>query len=159
VSKRFVGLFVACAAVAMIVGGCGGSDDNTDSTDSAELTKAQFLKQGNAICAKANEEVGKEFEEFAKENKLSEGKEPTEELLAEAVEEILLPSVTQQVEEIRELGVPAGEEKQVDKILTAAEEGIEEAEDEPASAAAQTGGPFDDADKLATAYGLKRCGE
>lgn len=156
-NKLYVGIVAACAALAMIVGGCGGGDEET-SAAGAELSKAEFLKQGNAICAKGNKEVSKGYEAFAKERNL-QNQEPTEELLAEAVEAVLLPSVTRQVEELRELGAPAGDEKQVDKILTAAEKAIEETEEKPAPAGVTTGGPFAEAKELAAAYGLKRCGE
>ncbi|HKH64487.1 MAG TPA: hypothetical protein VKA35_03385 [Solirubrobacterales bacterium] len=161
-NKALTVALVALVALALAVAGCGGGDDSTGSTEvsvNADLTKAQFLQQANAICAKANQELDQEIEEFAKEHNLGGKKEPTKEVLAEAAEEILLPSATRQVEEIRDLGAPAGEEKAVDKILTAAEKAVEESEEDPAKAALSTGGPFTDANKLASDYGLKRCGE
>lgn len=41
----------AACALAVLMTGCGSSSGSTESTSS--LTKAQFLKQGNAICARA----------------------------------------------------------------------------------------------------------
>ena len=74
-SKALVVALVAFAAIAMIVAGCGGGGDST--TDSGSLTKAEFLKQGNAVCAKGNKEIEEGFEEFEKENGL-QNKQPTE---------------------------------------------------------------------------------
>lgn len=161
-SKPLIGLLAACAAIAMIVGGCGGGDDNTDSTagtDSTELTKAQFVKQGNAICAKANEELNQEVEKFFKESGLGEKQSPSTAELKEITEDFVTPLVGRQVEEIRELGAPAGEEEQVEKVLAAVEEGIEKSEEDPDSLIAGKNSAFGKANELAIDYGLKTCGE
>lgn len=158
-SKPFIALLAALAAISMIAAGCGGGDDSTDSTASSGLTKAEFLKQGNAICAKGEKELNEEFEKFAEEENLSENKPPTEAQLAKATEEFFLPIIKEQVEGIRGLSPPAGEEQQVDKVLTAAEEGIEKAEEDPASLANEKEDPFAKANELANEYGLTKCGE
>ncbi len=152
-SKPLVALLAAVTALAIIVAGCGGSDDSTSS-----LTKAEFLKQGNAICAEGNKEIDSEFEAFAEENNLSENKEPTEEQLTEAAEDILIPAVDKQLGELRDLGAPEGEEEEVDKLLTAVEEALEEGEEDPSVLTSQ-GSPFADVNKMARDYGLTTCGE
>jgi hypothetical protein len=162
VSKPLIGLLAACAAITMIVGGCGGGDETTDSTastDSTELTKAQFVKQGNAICAKANKELNEGAEKIFKENGLSESQRPTTAELKEVAEKFVTPIVGRQIDEIRALGTPAGEEEQVEKVLTAVEEGIEKSEKNPDSLLAGKNSAFGKANKLAKEYGLKVCGE
>jgi hypothetical protein len=160
VSKPFIALLAALAAISMIVAGCGGGgDSSTDSTASSSLTKSEFLKQGNAICAKGEKELSEKFDKFAEEENLSENKPPTEAQLAKASEEFFLPIITEQVEGIRALGPPSGEEQQVDEVLTAAEEGIEKAEEDPASLANEKEDPFAEANELANEYGLVKCGE
>jgi len=154
VSKPVLALLAAVAAIAMIAAGCGSSDD-----DSSALTKAEFVKQGNAICAKGNKEIEGEFEGFAKEHNLSGDKEPSKEVLGEAAEDIVIPSVNVQVEELRELEAPSGEEDQVDEILTAAEEALETGEEDPVALTNEDEDPFAKANKLAQDYGLARCGE
>jgi hypothetical protein len=143
----------------MIAAGCGSSDDSTDSTSSSSLTKAEFLKQGNAICAKGEKELNEEFEKFAEEENLSENKQPTKAQLTKATEEVFLPIIKEQVEGIRDLGAPSGEEEQVDEVVTAAEEALEKGEEDPASLANEKEDPFADANKLANDYGLTKCGE
>jgi len=157
VSKRFIALFAALAVLAMIVAGCGGDSDSTESTSS--LTKAEFLKQGNAICAKGEKEIEEGFEEFAKENNLPENKQPSKAQLTEAVEEVVLPAVDEQVESIRDLGLPSEGGEEADEVLKAAEEAIEKGEEDPASLANEKADPFAKANKLARDYGLTKCGE
>ena len=62
-----------------------------------------------------------------------------------------------QVEEIRELGAPEGDEEKVEAILTALEDGAAEIEDDPSQAL--EGDPLKEARELADEYGFKVCGE
>lgn len=140
----------------MIAAGCGGGDDDSTSTTAA-LTKAEFLKQGNQICAEGNKEINAGFEEFAKENNIPQNQEPTQAQKEEVAETILLPSVTKQVEGVDSLGAPSGEEEQVEEIIDAAEEALEEGEEDPASLVTEGSDPFAKANKLAGEYGLTAC--
>jgi hypothetical protein len=157
VSKPFLAILAAVAAIALIVAGCGGGDDSTTEGD-ASLTKAEFVKQADGICKEANSELTVEFQKFSKENNLPEGKEPTKEQGEELVEEVLIPNVQQQSEDIRELGAPSGDEDRVAAILDALDQGIEEAEEDPAALLDAQDDTFDKANELAADYGLKVCG-
>jgi hypothetical protein len=156
VSKRFVALLAALAALALIVAGCGGGSSSTESTSS--LSKAEFVKKGNAICAKNEKKIQKTFETFAEEHNFSEKNPPSEKELQELSGE-LLPVVRSQIDEIRALGIPQGDEKEVEAIFAAAEEGIEETEKNPSVISEPGGGPFKKANKLSRDYGLTTCGE
>jgi hypothetical protein len=68
----------------------------------------------------------------------------------------LIPSVEDQVQQISELPPPAGDEEQVQAILDAAQQGIEEGKSDPQSF--QKSDPFAEANKLAVQYGMKECG-
>lgn len=155
-SKALVLALAAFAAIAMIVAGCGGGGDST--TDSSSLTKAEFLKQGNAVCAKGNKEIEEGFEEFEQENGL-QNKQPTKAQLTEAIETVVLPAVRDQVEGIEALGAPSGEEAKVEAITDAAGEAVEEGEEDPASLSSEKADPFAEANELANEYGLVKCGE
>jgi hypothetical protein len=115
---------LAAVVAALVVAGCGSSDD-TSSTE-ASLTKAEFVKEGNAICEAGDKEINAGFEKV-----FPKGKQPSKAELAEASEDVLIPSVSKQVEEIRALGAPAGEEEAVEKFLTGAEEELEKGEEDP----------------------------
>jgi hypothetical protein len=156
VRKSLVVALAAFVAVGMIVAGCGGGGDS--SSDSSSLTKAEFLKQGNAVCAKGNKEIQEGFEEFEKENGL-QNKQPTKAQLKEAIETIVLPAVSKQVEGIEPLGAPSGEEAEVETITDAAGEAVEKGEEDPAALTSEKADPFAEANELANKYGLVKCGE
>jgi len=157
-NKGLIAVVAGVLAVALFAAGCGSSSDTTEST--ASLTKAAFLKQGNAICAAGNKEINAGFEKFFKENEFSKKKQPTQAQLEEAAEEIAIPSIRKQIDGIRALGAPSGEEEQVNEIVDTAEEALEEGEEDPAALVSEENGNlFAKANKLADAYGLTACGE
>jgi hypothetical protein len=154
VSKPFIALLAAVVAISMIVVGCGGGDD---STDSASLTKAQFVKQADAICTEGDKQNEKEFEDFAKEHNLSEGKEPSKAVQEEAVQEIVVPGVRQQIEEIDDLGAPKGDEAKIEDVVTSVEEGLDELEEDP-TLLFKGKNPLEKGSTLAREYGMAKCG-
>ena len=158
--KTLMALFAALAALALIAG-CGGGSDSSSSTEAAKssLTKAEFLKQGNAICARGNKEIGEGFEEFGKEHHLSKKNQPTQAQLEEAAEEVLIPKIRHELDEIRALGAPSGEEAEVEAVLAAAEKGLAKGEENPGAMIEEGEGPFEEANELAREYGLVKCGE
>lgn len=157
-NKPLLALLAGALTIALVAAGCGGSDDsNSEST--ASLTKAEFVKEGNAICTKGNAKIESEFEAFTKDRNLSENKAPSKVVQEEAAEEILIPLISSQVEELRALGAPEGDEGEVEKILTGAEEAIEEGEEDPASLLGNGPGKFKEVNKQAREYGLTVCGE
>ena len=149
---------VVLALVAAIVAGCGGSDDSGSETTEATvtLTKAEFIRQGDAICEEANEQNETEAEEFAEDNGFTLEK-ATDEQLEEAITEVLVPSLNQQVEDIAALGAPQGDEEQVEKIVVSLEGGAGEIEDEPSLAF--EGDPLKESSRLAKDYGFEVCGQ
>lgn len=157
--NRFLALIVAVAAVALVAAGCGSSDDST--TDSGEaLTKAEFVKQGNAICKEGNDKIESEFEQLAEEKNLKENQKPPQAVLDEAAETILVPGIGKQIEELRALGNPEGDDGEVEDLLTGAEEALEEAEEDPSVLTEdEDSGPFVQVNKEAREYGLTVCGE
>jgi hypothetical protein len=155
--SKFLAVIAALVALALIVAGCGDSDDSTtDST--ASLTKAEFVKQGNAVCAAGNKELDEGFEDFAQERKLSQDKEPSKAEFEEVAEDVLIPGVSKQIQGLRALGTPEGDEGEADRLLTGAEEALEEIEADP-SLISEEGDPFADVNKEAREYGLTTCGE
>ncbi|MBA3864939.1 MAG: hypothetical protein H0X42_01105 [Solirubrobacterales bacterium] len=163
-SKRLIAMLAGVVAIAVIAAGCGSSS-SSDSTgggeesSSSSLTKAEFIKAGDAICLESNEALEGEANEFAEENGIDIGK-PTTEQQEEVVSEVVAPAIREQAEGISELGAPSGEEEEVEAIVDAVENGAEEAEEEPSSLVeAEGGGPFAEANELANAYGFKVCGE
>jgi hypothetical protein len=139
--REEIGRIVCTAlAVALLTGlslGCGGS------SEAAPLGRAQFIKQGDAICATAQAARGDQREELSGQDSDSE------------VVGILLEPIEQMTEELAGLGAPVGEEKQVDAIVSAYEEGAAKLEADPGGPDSVTA--FDKANELAEDYGLTGC--
>lgn len=156
-SKRIFASLAALAALGLIAAGCGSSSNSSTESSTSSLTKAEFLKQGNAICAKGNEEINEGFEEFVKERGLSKTKAPSKAVQEEAVEAVLIPRISKELESIRALGPP---DEEAEAALDAAEEALEQGEEDPTQFLKnESAGPFAKANKLAREYGLTKCGE
>jgi hypothetical protein len=153
-NKAFLAAIAALAALAALVAGCGGGGDTTDET--VTLTKTEFIKQGDAICKKGNDESEKEAEEFAEDNGF-ELEKASKEQLEEAVGEVLVPNLEQQIEELDALGAPEGDEDKVEAIITSLEDATGEIEDDPGIVF--EGDVLQKPSKLADEYGFKVCGE
>jgi len=156
-NRAFLSAIAVLVALAALVAGCGGGDDTTDET--VTLTKAEFIKQGDAICKQGNKEIEEGFEEFAEENDVPKNQEPSKDQGVEIVETVILPNVQQQADEIRELGAPEGDEEQVDELVTSLEDAVAEGEDDPEILFNDDTDPFAKVNQQATAYGFKVCGE
>ncbi len=134
-------LFLGSALV-----GCGDNDD------SSPLTKAEFVKQGNLICQKWEQEREEEYEKALQS---SEGKKPTPQTQEKAAVDVLQRPYERMASKLAELSPPEGEEKQVEAIVQAMEEAISKIEKDPASALRE--GSYTKPNKLATDYGLTEC--
>ena len=167
-SKRLITMLAGALAIAIVAAGCGSSSSDSSSTSSdssssdttattAALSKAELIKQGDAICTKGNESIETEANEFAKENNVNT-KKPTKAQKEEVIVEVVAPDVRRQGEEIAELGVPSGDEAEVEAIVAAVEGAADELEETPSLLFGEKN-PLAKATKLAGSYGFKVCGE
>jgi hypothetical protein len=128
---------VVLTAIGLIAAvGCGSGGD---STTEVAVTKAEFTKQANGICAKRQ----KQWEAAAAETDAKyyaiEGKAPRVEeqvanpvlekkLSEEMVDKTFVPSMKEQLASFEELQAPAGEEAQISRMVEALAQAIEEVE-------------------------------
>jgi hypothetical protein len=144
---------IAVALLLLVVGvGCGGGSGDTTS----DITKAQFVKKANAICAEFSKKraaaAEKEFNsKLADAGKLnSEVKELGEKLLKDS----LIPLVKEQQEELESLGAPAGDEEKVEAMMANLGKAIGEMEDAEFQDVV-AGDQLDPFEAEAEKYGLK----
>jgi hypothetical protein len=167
---KLIPIFLIAALSASLVAGCGGSDatagsSNADSTNpSAEtegpLTQAEFIKQGDALCEKADKETYNRARRYrvayAKElEKL--GPVPAEEKL---IRLIVLPNVVKEVEGLEALGAPKGDEKQIESFLAGIEGAVKKAQKNPYAIEGEPGygpNPFQGIDVRLREYGFNVC--
>ena len=153
---------LAAALAAAIVAGCGGDDGGSDTTPAdapGPISKEEFVAEGNEICEASNEELVSGIEEFAEDNGLEGDDQPSQEQLDELASEVVLPSIANQVDAIRGLGIPKGQEKEVGAFLDNAETTIEELEADPSLLTDPQTSPFIEVNKEAIDLGLVSCGE
>lgn len=146
------GHWLGAVALALLIGGCGGGGTSAGEDASAStLSKAQFLKLGNAICAEGNDEINAVYGKYA-------AHPPGEARMNQVAQEIVPPVRKKVVRRLRALDPPARGEKRVEEILEAIEEGIEKGEEDAASLRAyHTAYAFERAYKMELEYGLTKC--
>jgi hypothetical protein len=138
-------------------GGQKGGSSGKSATPSGGLSKAEFVKQANAICEKRKKQSLKKMAAYVKQHKGGSG-QPNPALLVKAVKAVFIPGVETQIEEIRALGAPPGDEAKVEAFLASLEDGVDAvSEASGGSAVTGFGKSFKRSAKLAREYGLAGC--
>jgi len=139
----------------LFVAGCGSSSTTTTAT-TATITKAEFVAKGNAICAAGNKAQQAGINAFFKKHGLKENQQPTKAQQAEAVNTVLVPGIQSQINAVKNIGAPSGEEQQVNSALEASQQDLNKVKANPELAFAKESA-FADAGKQLHALGLTKC--
>ncbi|MDQ3725739.1 MAG: hypothetical protein M3335_07630 [Actinomycetota bacterium] len=140
-------LLAALFALSAAIAGCGDSD-----SAEASLTKKQFIEQAEKICKQAENEQVKKINEYIQLQKRSKVKEK------EFAEVAGLQPLEKEITRIKELGVPAGDEKSVSAFIRAFESSLDKARSNPKVLLEWKTNPFEETNELAKEYGLEACG-
>ena len=144
---RFATVIAAGGCVALLAAGCGSSGDKG-------LSKAEFLKQGNAICAKGNAEINAAGKKI-----FGPARRPSRAAGLKFATDTLVPKVGQQINDIAALKPPKADKNTVDALIAGVRQAFAKVKAHPALALASGAhDPFADANKKANAYGLTKCG-
>jgi hypothetical protein len=167
--RKFAAMTFAAMAIAVLVAGCGGGGSSSGSTSGgsttggsteadsggAAPTKAAFIKEGDKVCREAEAELTEEVKEFAKQHDIPIGnEEPNEAQQTELFQQVILPNIAEQGEELAALTPPEGDEATIEELTDTLEEEVTEAEEEGGLGEEALAG----ASKQAKAYGFKSCG-
>jgi hypothetical protein len=143
---------IGVALLLLVVGvGCGGGSGDTTS----DITKAQFVKKANAICADFEKKRAAAVEEDFN-SKLADAEKldsELKELGEKIVKERLIPLLKEQQEELESLGAPAGDEDKVEAMTANLGKAIGEMEDADFEEVLG-GNQLDPFEREATGYGL-----
>jgi hypothetical protein len=172
--RKIAATLVALLALVAVVAGCGGGGSSTDSTGGGTTggstestggstessggapTKAAFIKEGDEICTDDENELNKEIEAFAKEEGIDlEKGELSSDQETELFQELVLPNIGKQAEELGALTPPEGDEETIEELTDTLASEVEEAEDAGGKPGSDT---LAGATKMAKAYGFKACG-
>jgi hypothetical protein len=149
--RGILGVLVGVVVIAAVATGCGGGDDDDS------LTKAEFTKQGNAICLQSENEKNEDLQDALSNPEKYDVEQRNAKGELELLEKVALPPIVKMTEELAALGAPSGEEEKVEAVIAAFEEEIEKIEANPQSVVSGTGGEFTEANKLAREIGLRAC--
>ncbi len=161
--RRTFALLISVLAVAAIAVGCG-SDDSSDeasgssdgsgttTTTTSSLSKAEFIKQADPVCKKANDEKYKKFQAFSEDQQTK--KPPSE---AELIETYVVPTLEKQITAMDELGTPEGDSGELEEFRTELDSVLAEAKDTPTGEEV-TAVPYEKLEKAANKYGFEYCG-
>jgi hypothetical protein len=151
VRGRAIAVLAAILAIGSIVAGCGSSD----SSSTPPLTKAAFVKQGDAICEKVPGRYQARLKALPKPPKSTPPKAAKEESNLKAA----VPPLHTATAEFEELGPPEGDEEKVEAIIAALESGAEGLEESPGSELSGPKSPLDAFQDATKEYGFKYCNE
>jgi hypothetical protein len=152
-------------AAGLICAGCGDDDDETTTAATTEttgsvagspLSEDEFIAEADAICEAGDAEIDAAARDFFPEG----GSPGIAEEKAFALE-VLLPSIQEQLDQIRGLTPPEGSEDDVAAFLDTAQETVDELEEDPTplTGGGSGGDPFAEAERLATQLGLQVCAQ
>jgi len=143
----------AALAIAALASGCGGGSNS----ETSSLTKAQFIKRGDAICQRADNQrqllLEKWVEDHSTESLTTKNGE------AAMIKASAIPSLQAEVDGLTALGAPSGDEELINSITRGLEEAIQRIEDDPTGLASYQAAAFNQIDATARKYGFKVCAE
>ncbi len=141
-ARRLLAVLASTAIVALVAAGCGSSSKPT-------ITKADFVTKSNAICSKGNQDLSTA--------EASLGEHSSQAQLTAFVTDTFVPNVQTQIDAVRALGAPAGEEDTVTHMLDVAQEDLNTVKSNPTVLAQSNAKPFADFAAIAHPYGLTEC--
>jgi hypothetical protein len=155
--RRLIGALSIGALLfaSLLVAGCGSSSSTTTTTTAA-ISKAEFVSKGNAICLAGNKKEKAETMAFYKKIGISEKEAPSKAQANELVETVLAPGIQSQIDSVKALGAPSGEEQQVTSALESAQETLNKIKAKPEQLFSNQN-PFKATGEQLHALGLTQC--
>jgi ABC-type lipoprotein release transport system permease subunit len=145
-NRNALGVLCIALVAGLIAAGCGGGGDDSSTTS---VTKTEWIAKADAICQQGNQTINQAAQQQFGNQK------PTAAEVQQFATQTALPNTQEQVDKIRALGAPSGDEDQVNKILDTVQADIDKAK----SAGDIENSTFADGNALAKQYGLKVCGQ
>ena len=163
-NRKFLGASVALVIV-VLVAGCGGgggsasagdAESRTPTVQANSLSTKAFLKKANALCkqTKTRSQIG--YVHYAEAHKVPSSGSGLTAKAAEFVTTVFTPIYQDQIDKLRALGAPRGDEAKITSIIEAMERGLAQSKAHPLGFI-RSAPFFSEASKLSIAYGLGEC--
>ena len=112
--------------------------------------------QADAICKSGDKDIDAQAEEFFPQGG-SPGAAEEEAFVTEAV----IPGIQEQIDALRALTPPEGDEDEIGEFLDTAQEALDQIEEDPSTLTGGGSGPnpFAETQQLAADYGLEECAQ
>lgn len=149
VKPGLVLLVVMAIGVALGLSGCGDSGEAA-----VPLSKAEFIKKGDAICDETDKKQEADLKAYMKAHP---EQQPSQAGQEKAITVVGLPPIKAEAEELDELGAPEADTAKIEAIVTGIEEAVAKAEDDPSILLKSSSDPFKEVGRLAQDYGFKAC--
>lgn len=151
-AKAFV--VVLLGAIFVTGAACGGGGKDKAAAKADAPSKADYLAQARAVCQQGNATLSKASDEvFAK---VPPGQKLSPPEIEAFVRTTVVPTLRDQIKQLRAIKPPDGEQQHVDEIYGALEKGLDELEQAPAKLT-DGSNVFGAADALAQKYGISVC--
>ncbi|HKY78196.1 MAG TPA: hypothetical protein VJS45_18825 [Acidimicrobiia bacterium] len=135
---------LAAAGLALPVAACGEEG----------VTKTEYLAKAKAVCQKGNQALTDASNAtFAK---VPPGQKLSDPEIESFVRQTVIPTIREQVKELRALPPPKGKKSNVEEIYRALDKGLDELETNPKKLI-DGSNVFAEADSLAAKYGITVC--
>lgn len=138
-------------ALAAVVAGCGSANGE----GAPALSKAEFIKKADAICAETDKAQDAAQRDFEKKYPKAPASPRWEEKFILVVG---LPPIQVEAEKIGDLAPPSDDEEEIGEIVAGLEKAVREVKENPSTMLEPgTVGPFADVFLLTERYGFKAC--
>jgi hypothetical protein len=148
--QRFMA--VAVVALAASASGCGSDDDGPPNAYAEDvIAKADFIQAANAACGARIDQMKEESERVF----VRAGKKSPEAGAKLLIEEVVVPGFEGELEDLRALEPPPGDEAEVEGVISAIQEMLDRTRKDLGNDRIY---PYRKTENLASAYGLPACG-
>jgi hypothetical protein len=152
VGIRAAALLVA-AGLAVSASACGGGGGGGGGGAQA-ISKDDYLARAKLVCQKGNRQLKSATDDVLA--KIPPGQKMTDAQINDFVHQTVIPTIRDQIKQLRDIPPPKGEKDHVEQIYDALDKGLQQLDKDPGKL---TNGSnvFADATALANRYGITVC--
>jgi hypothetical protein len=146
-ARRPVAALLAAGCLTVSASACGGGG-------SKGISKADYLVRAKTVCQQGNKVLTAASNYIV--SKLAPGQKLSEAEVNDFVRKTVIPTIRDQVKQLRAIPPPKGEKAHVEEIYKALDKGLDDLDQSPKKLS-DGSNVFGDADNLAHKYGISVC--